>query len=295
MQLFETAFRDFRHAFRLFRQSPAFALAAVAALTLGIGANTAIFSVVNTVLLTPVAVHEPDRLVIFMNTSPAGDGPGASPAKFMHWRRQTDVIQDAAAFRTGVLNYTGGELPEQLRSGQASADFFTLFGAPMRMGRTFTAAEDLPNGERVALLSEQMWSRRFGSNPDIIGQTVSLDGDPHVIVGVLGDFAPAMIANLMFGKAAASWMANLPRVGDLPGGYYACGYNTYVSRIYNLQLLKKAAGYAPPTLKGPLERGLWVFGAWLGYINLLTLMAETLDDPVYGIPPVPPGERCPIF
>src|SRR5436189_6136046 len=115
----------------MFRGSPAFTLAAVAALTLGIGANTAIFSVVNAVLLKPVPFPDPDRLVMFMNTSPQGSGPAASPAKFQHYREQSSVLQDVSAFRTGVVNYTGGETPEQLRSGQVSPDYFRLFGPPV--------------------------------------------------------------------------------------------------------------------------------------------------------------------
>src|SRR5438046_2491827 len=105
---------DLRYTLRTLIKAPAFTLAAVAALTLGIGANTAIFSVVNAVLLKPVNAPDPDRVVFFMNTSPQGSGPGASPAKFVHWRRQTDVVQDVSAFAGTVINYTSGGTPEQL-------------------------------------------------------------------------------------------------------------------------------------------------------------------------------------
>src|SRR5512133_3150613 len=105
---FETFFKDLKHSLRMFAQSRAFTAAAVAALTLGIGANTAIFSVVNAILLKPVSFPDPDRLVVFMNTSPQGAGPAASPAKFQHYRQQTSVVQDVAAYRAGVENRTGG-------------------------------------------------------------------------------------------------------------------------------------------------------------------------------------------
>src|ERR1700716_3001320 len=134
----ETFLQDVKHALRIFRQSPGFTASAVAALTLGIGPNTAIFSIVNSVLLKPAPFPDPDRLVLFMNTSPQGSGPGASPAKFQHWRQQDGVVHDVSAFRSGVVNLTGGEFPEQLRSAQVSADFFRLFGAPVFRGRTFT-------------------------------------------------------------------------------------------------------------------------------------------------------------
>ena len=182
----ETFFRDLKYSLRTFRQSPSFTIAAVAALALGIGANTAIFSVVNAVLLKPVPFPDPDRLVMFMNTSPQGSGPGASPAKFQHWRQQTDVVEDVAAFRGNIVNYTGGDLPQQLTAGQVSADYFRLFGAPIVRGRAFTPDEDLPNGNKVAVLSHGLWMRRFGGDPEMLGKTISLSGDPHVVVGIVG-------------------------------------------------------------------------------------------------------------
>ena len=187
MQAFEAFYKDLKHSLRMFAQSRAFTAAAVAALTLGIGANTAIFSVVNAVLLRPVSFPDPDRLVVF--TSPQSSGPGASPAKFQHYRGQSSVTQDASAFRTGVVNYTGGSFPEQLRSGQVSADFFRLFGARTALGRTFTQEEDLPTGERVAVLSYRLWSSRFNNDPNVVGKTISLSGDSYNIVGVLGEFS----------------------------------------------------------------------------------------------------------
>jgi predicted permease len=139
-------------------------------------------------MLRPVPFPDADRVVAFMNTSPQGSGPGASPARFMHWRDQTSVVQDVAAYRNGVVNFTGGTFPEQLRSGQVSADFFKLFGAPVALGRTFSADEDRPNGPRVAVLNQGTWVTRFNSDPQVIGKTISLSGEPYTIVGVLGDF-----------------------------------------------------------------------------------------------------------
>ena len=178
--------KDLKHSLRMFAQSPAFTLAAVSALTLGIGVNTAIFSVVNTVLLRSIPFPNPDRLVLFMNTSPQGSGPAASPAKFQHWRRQDSVVEDVAAFRFGVVNFTGGTFPEQLRSAQVSADFFKLFGGQTVLGRTFSEEEDLPKAPRVVVLSHMTWERRFDKDPQILGRTISLSGDPHVVIGVVG-------------------------------------------------------------------------------------------------------------
>jgi putative ABC transport system permease protein len=184
----EAFIKDLKQSLRMFVQSPAFTLAAVAALTLGIGANTAIFSVVNAVLLKPVAVPDADRVVMFQNVSPRGSGGGASPAKFAHYRRQTEIAQDVSAFNTGLMNFTGGTFPEQLRSGRVSADFFKLTGAPVLLGRTFTAEEDTPGGPRVTVISKNLWQTRFNADPNITGKSISLGGEPYTIVGVLNDF-----------------------------------------------------------------------------------------------------------
>jgi putative ABC transport system permease protein len=177
---------DVRHALRQLWHAPSFTIAAVAALALGIGVNTAIFSVVDAVLLQPVPFPDPDRLVFFETASAQGSGPGASPAKFAHWRRQTEVIQDAAAFNTGILNLTDGDLPEQLKSARASADTFKLFGAPIVRGRSFSAEEDAPKGPKVVLVSQGLWNRHYGASPDIVGKTISLSGEPYEVIGVVG-------------------------------------------------------------------------------------------------------------
>ncbi|MBS1872220.1 MAG: ABC transporter permease [Acidobacteria bacterium] len=191
------AVKDLKHSLRMFRQNGSLTLMALAALAIGIGSNTAIFSVVNAVLLKPPPFPEADRIVVFMNTSPQGQGSAGSPAKFFHWRSESSVVQDVSAFRTGVVNLTGGDVPEQLRSAQVTKDYFALFGAPVVKGRSFSQEEDLPNGPRVALISEGLWRRRFASDPNILGRTILLGGAPNSIIGVVGatfdfrDFGPA--------------------------------------------------------------------------------------------------------
>jgi predicted permease len=184
----DTFGQDFRHTLRLLRHSPAFTFAAVAALALGIGANTAIFSVLNTVILKPLPYPDPERLMMFLNTSPQGSGPGASPTKFNVWRRQTGAFQDVSAYRFSVINITGAENPEQVASAYVSADFFRLFGAVPVLGRTFTAEEDLPNASPTVVLSHGFWRRRFGSDSSIVGRTVNFNGTPTEVIGVLGPF-----------------------------------------------------------------------------------------------------------
>ena len=188
----DTFFRDVKHSIRMFLKSPGFTLTALAALALGIGANTAIFSIVNAVLLKPIPVYDPDRFVMLMNTfvsrtGQTGSGPAASPAKFQHWRAQTAVLQEVSAFRTGVMNYTGGDTVEQVRSMQMSADGFPCWGLPILRGRPYTEQEDLPNGPRLVLISQGFWTRRFASDPQIVGKTISLSGEPYTVIGIVAE------------------------------------------------------------------------------------------------------------
>ena len=184
----ETLAADLKHAFRMLRKSPGFTAAAVAALALGIGANTAIFSVINTVLLKPLPFPDAGRLVILMNTSPQGSFPGASVPKYNVWRRQTQALQDVAAYDTGGpgMNLTGGDRPEQLKGIHVSEEFFRLFGARTVLGRTFTREEDRPHGGNLIVLSSGLWERRFASDPAIVGKALTIGGEIYTIIGVVG-------------------------------------------------------------------------------------------------------------
>jgi predicted permease len=183
----ETLWMDLKHAFHMLRQSPGFTATAITALALGIGANTAIFSVVNTVLLKPLAFPEPDRIVTLLTTTPQGSFPGASVPKYNTWRRQTQVLEDVSAYDTGGpgLNLGGGDHPEQLKGIHVSYEFFHLFGARAAIGRTFTAAEDRPRGGNVIVLSDGLWQRRFGSDPGTVGKSLTLGGEAYTVIGVL--------------------------------------------------------------------------------------------------------------
>ena len=173
-QFFENLLQDVRYAFRILRRSPGFAATVIAALALGIGANTAIFTVVNTVLLQPLAYPQPDRLVQLELSSPEGNGNVTSIPKYMVWREQTQVLQDVAAYDEGGpgVNLTGGDRPEQLKGVHVSASFFPLFGASMSAGRAFSAEEDRPGGARLVVISNGLWRRRFAADPNIVGRDI---------------------------------------------------------------------------------------------------------------------------
>jgi putative ABC transport system permease protein len=183
----ETLLQDVRYAARTLSKSAGFTATALAALALGIGANTAIFSVVNAVLLKPLPYPNPDRIVQLFVTSPNGPGYGGSIAKFNVWRRQTQVFADVAAYEynSAGFNLTGGAYPAQIRGIRVSADYFRLFGAQVAEGRTFTADEDHPNGGHVAVLGYGVWQRLFGGDRQTVGKTISLSGVPYVVVGVV--------------------------------------------------------------------------------------------------------------
>ena len=178
---------DLRHGLRALRRSPAFALTAVLVLALGIGANTAVFSVVNTVLVKPLPYTDPENIVLLMTTwRGRGSFPAVSAPKLTEWERNTDAFQDVAAYRLGgVMNLTGRDRPEQVSTGQVSASFFRLFGARLASGRGFTAAEDRPNGTRVAVVSHGFWQRQMGAAHDVIGRALALDDDAYTVIGVL--------------------------------------------------------------------------------------------------------------
>ena len=180
----EAFLKDLKHSLRMFLQSPGFTITAVAALALGIGANTAIFSIVNTVLLRPMPYPDPDRLVIFTLTSPGGSGPGASATKYNIWRERTDVFEDISAVANGTMNLTGVDNPEQIQTARVTSRMFRLFGLAIAYGRSFTEEEDRPHGGHVAVLSDEFWTRRFGGDPSIVGKTISLSGDLYQVIGV---------------------------------------------------------------------------------------------------------------
>lgn len=184
----ETFLQSLRYGLRSMKNSPGFAAVAILTLALGIGANTAIFSVVNAVLLQPLSYPNPGRLVELELSSQQGNGDVTSIPKFNVWREQTQVFDSVAAydFSGPGINLTGGDRPEQLKGIHVSTDYFRVFGAPMAIGRTFTADEDRPGGPAVAVISDGLWRSRFGGDPGIINRTIDLGGEPYVVIGVLG-------------------------------------------------------------------------------------------------------------
>jgi putative ABC transport system permease protein len=183
----ESLLRDIRQARRMLAQSPVFTTVAISALALGIGANTAIFSVVNSILLQPLPYSHPERLVRLELKFPNGTGQAVSIPKFMAWKQNTQAFEYACAydFSGPGLNLSGGSTPEQVKGIHVSADFFPVFDAQPLIGRVFSPDEDRPGGSRLAVMSHGLWLRRFGSDPGIIGRVIVLNGEPFTVIGVL--------------------------------------------------------------------------------------------------------------
>jgi predicted permease len=178
---------DLKQTARLLVKTPGFSLAVIAALALGIGTSTAIFSVVNRVLLNPFAYRDPGRMVMFQNTNQQFPPTGsASPTEFNWWRQQTGAFQDVSAYVFGAANLTGEPFAELISTMRVSADFFRLCGANAIYGRTFSAADDVPNAAKTAVLAYGLWQRHFGSDPAVIGKRIILDGDLYEVIGVMG-------------------------------------------------------------------------------------------------------------
>ena len=165
----ESFWKDLRQALRMFRRSPGFSGTALLALALGIGANTAIFSVVNTVLLKPVTAPDPDRVVVFVTTNKEGGGAFASDIKFNLWRRQTNVFDNVSGSHWASFTLTGTDRPVRVDAQCVTAGYFALFGLPVVQGRGFLDGEEQPNGPRAAVLSHAFWKKALNGDPGIVG------------------------------------------------------------------------------------------------------------------------------
>lgn len=179
--------QDFRYALRQLRKSPGFTAVAVLTLALGLGANSAIFSVIDAVLLRPLPFHAPNRLVVVKPTEPSRhDDIGVSYPTFLDWRAQNHVFAGLSVFRQDDFTLTGRGEPAHLTGGVVSANLFSVLGVPPALGRDFIPQEDQPNATGLPIiLSHSFWQDRFGSDANIVGQSLTLDGRTFSVIGVM--------------------------------------------------------------------------------------------------------------
>ena len=178
---------DLRFAYRILVKRPWFTLAAILTLAVGIGANTAVFSVVEAVLLSPLPFHEPERLVQVQRTIDGLPVANVAAVQYFSWRDGEPPLESITAytFLSIGINFSDGDKPEHISSRQVTADFFKTFGGVPMIGRDFEAAEDVPGGPDVVMLSHGFWQRRFGGDREILGRRLRLDGRPHTVIGVM--------------------------------------------------------------------------------------------------------------
>ncbi|HEY1306495.1 MAG TPA: ABC transporter permease [Vicinamibacterales bacterium] len=176
---------DLRYAGRALRKSPGFTVVGVLTLAIGIGANTAIFSFVDGILLRPLPYEHGDRIVRVLEKPPRGERNGISTLNFLDWQKDNKVFDFMSAQTGGAVTLTGGSEPVQLRGARVSADYFKIFGIRAAIGRTFLPGEDQLGKHQVAVISHVTWINQFGSDPGIVNRTVLLDNQPYTIIGVL--------------------------------------------------------------------------------------------------------------
>src|SRR5262245_5360957 len=211
----ETLLQDLRYGLRMMIKNPGFTSVVVLTLALGIGANTAIFSVVNAVILQPLPYPEAAQLIRLWESNPGRGWPefSASAPNFADWRKQKSVFEQLAAYEFATFNLTGDGEPERVVALGVTANLFSTLGTPPALGRNFLPEEEQPGRHRVAILSDGLWQRRFGADPQLIGRQIQLSGESYTVVGVMPPrfqlTAGAEVwTPLMLDPALAPWHAN---------------------------------------------------------------------------------------
>jgi predicted permease len=239
---FHSVISDCRYGLRQFRKNPGFTAVAVLTLALGIGANTAIFSVVNGVLLRPLPFRDPSRLVLIAEES-SFSVISTSYENYLDWRDQSHSFESMEATRGGTITLTGAGEPERLNVRMATAGLFPMLGINAQIGRTFLSEEDRPGGTPVALLSYGLWQRRFGGSPDAIGKTINLDSQPYTVVGILpGGFQILQPADVFL--PFMPWAKSLPddrnwHPGIIPLARLKRGVSREQARVEMVEITKR--------------------------------------------------------
>jgi len=177
--------QDLRYGARMLIKKPAFTIIAVITLALGIGANTAIFSVVNAVLLRALPYYNPDRLVVLSTITPSGDPDGLSIPEAQDYRNQMQSLEDLVAFQSQSVNVTGSDRPDRVRGGFVSSNFFNFFNLTPIAGRTFVVGEDQQGAPKQAVVNEKMWRERLNGDPNLGAKKLILNGEPYSVIGVV--------------------------------------------------------------------------------------------------------------
>ncbi len=270
-RLEDEMFQDLRFGLRMLLKQPGFTLIAALTLALGIGANTAIFSVVNTVLLRPLPLPEPDRLMAFWHSAPAKGLPEAllNDALFAFYRDRSQMYERMAAYEGARLVLTGYGEPELLAGARVTFDYFQTLGQDPLHGRVFLPEEDAPDDNNVAILSHGLWQRRFGGDPKIVGQAIRLDDRPMVVVGIMpagfdfpnpaerigmSDHIQLWVPYGLNPQKTSSW--NLSAIGRLKPGVTPAGAQREIAALWDdfARQYNETPGAGATTVVMPLQQ-----------------------------------------
>src|SRR5688572_14736583 len=284
--MLSTFVRDSRYAVRMLFRNPGFTLIAVMTFALGIGANAAVFSVFNGVLLRPLPYPEPDRItMIWMDNRRQGIKEDiTSYPNYRDWKEQSTSYAYMAAFANGTFTLSGADEPERLIGAHTTASFFDVVGLKPVVGRTFTEANETPGQDRVVLISHGLWLRRFAGAGDAIGKTITLNGQPHEIIGVMPGalrvpekaevWKPLAVPEQARTSRGSFW---LPVIGRLKAGVPVqqaqtelSGISARLEQAYDIQ--KGFGANVVPLhrqIVGDIERSLLVLMAAVGFVLLI--------------------------
>jgi putative ABC transport system permease protein len=287
----DTFFQDLRFGARTLARNPGFAAVAILTLALGVGANAAIFSVVNAVLLRPLPWSEPDRAVMIWSRWTAFEKTWVSEGEINDYRKESRTVAEIGAWDDGQVNLTGDGDPERVSAGSVTANLFSVLGATPIRGRVFTAQEDVPNGPRVAIVGYGLWQRRYGGDPAMVGRTIQINGAPYEVVGIMpADFvlptdfqnpAPSVL------WTPSGWDSGATDHGN--HGYYAAarlrpGVTVAQARddLHTIAQNWTARGLYPPQMQydavvisvkeevvGTVRRAIWLLFGAVGFLLLI--------------------------
>jgi predicted permease len=287
----DTFLQDLRFGARTLARNPGFACVAILTLALGVGANAAIFSVVNAVLLRPVPWAEPGRAVMIWSRWTAFEKTWVSDGEVNGYRKESRTLADVGAWDAGQVNLTGDGEPERVSAGSVTANLFAVLGATPIRGRAFTAQEDIPNGPRVAIIGYGLWQRRYGGDPSMVGRTIQINGAPSEVIGIMpADFvlptdfqnpAPSVL------WTPAGWDSASTEHGN--HGYYAAarlkpGVTLAQARddLHTIAQNWTRQGFYPPQMQfdtvllslqeeivGTVRRAIWLLFGAVGFLLLI--------------------------
>jgi len=285
--------RDVRYAARLLWRAPGFAAIALVTLALGIGANTAIFSVLNAVLLRPLPYADPDRLVTVGERGPTGSAGNLGYLTFLDWRDRSHTFDDMALIRSWSPTLMANGEPERVSGMRVSWNFFRMLGVKPSIGRDFTAAEDTPAGWQSVILSDSLWRRRFGADPAAIGRVITMNDRPFTIVGVMPPSFEPLISERFYQRAemwalvgydrtvpyACRLCQHLKAIGRIKAGTPLDTARADIDAVHTQLRRELPTEYEPATmtlvpLRDELTGGMRpVLGVLMGAVGLILLIA----------------------